>query len=57
MGQVRDQPTTGATDTHIYVTENSKSPLFSTKIKMGETLLIGNSSSDTMALLNHFPEN
>lgn len=57
MEQVRDQPTTGATDTHIYVTENSNSPLFSTKIKMGETLLIGNSSSDTMALLNHFPEN
>lgn len=57
MGQVRDQGTTGATDTHIYVTENSKSLLFSTKINMGETLPIGNSSSDTIALLNHFPEN
>lgn len=57
MVQVRDQLTMGATDTHIYVIENSMSPLFRTKINMGETLFIGTSSSDTKAFMNHFPEN
>lgn len=57
MGQVRDQITMGTTDTHIYVIENSMSPLLRTKINMEETLFIGTSSSDTKAFMNHFPEN
>lgn len=57
MGQVRDQPTMGATDTYMCVIENSMSPLFSTKINMGETPFIRTSSLDTKAFMNHFPEN